>query len=73
MSVLGPDDVGLYVSAGGFTREATDEARMQESRKITLINLEKFFDLWIEHYDELSEDARRKLPLKPIYFLAPAE
>lgn len=73
MSVLGPDDVGLYVSAGGFTRDAMDEARMQERRKITLIDLERFFDLWVEHSDKLSEDARRRFPLKPIYFLAPEE
>jgi restriction system protein len=46
---------------------------MQERRKITLIDLEKLFDLWVEHYSELSEDARRKFPLKPIYFLAPEE
>jgi restriction system protein len=73
MSVLGPDDLGLYVSAGGFTRDAMDEARMQERRKITLIDLEKFFDLWVEHYEKLSEDARRRFPLKPIYLLAPEE
>lgn len=73
MSVLGDDDVGIFVSAGGFTKDAVDEARMQEKRKITLINLEKFFDLWVEHYKGLSEEARRRLPLKPIYFLAPEE
>jgi restriction system protein len=73
MSVLGPDDLGLFVSVGGFTRDAMDEARMQERRKITLIDLEKFFDLWVEHYDKLSEDARRRFPLKPIYFLAPEQ
>ena len=73
MSVLGDDDVGIFVSAGGFTKDAEDEARMQERRKITLIDLEKLFDLWVEHYIELSEEARRRLPLKPIYFLAPEE
>jgi len=71
MSVLGDDDVGIFVSAGGFTKDAEDEARMQERRKITLISLERLFDLWVEHYDRLTEDARRRLPLKPIYFLAP--
>lgn len=71
MSVLGDDDVGIFVSAGGFTRDAEDEARMQERRKITLIDLPRMFDLWIEHYDKLTEEARRRLPLKPIYFLAP--
>jgi restriction system protein len=73
MSVLGDDDVGIFVSAGGFTKDAEDEARMQERRKITLINLEKLFDLWVEHYEKLSEEARRHLSLKPIHFLAPEE
>jgi restriction system protein len=73
MSVLGDDDVGIFVSAGGFTKDAADEARMQERRKITLIDLEKLFDLWVEHYAKLTEDARRRFPLKPIYFLAPEE
>lgn len=73
MSVLGPEDVGLYVSAGGFTRDAMDEARMQECRKITLIDLERFFDLWVEHYDKLGEEAQRRFPLKSIFFLAPEE
>jgi restriction system protein len=46
---------------------------MQERRKITLLNLQEVFDLWVVHYDKLSQDARRRLPLKPIYFLAPEE
>lgn len=73
LSVLGEDDLGLFVSAGGFTKDAHDEARMQERRKITLIDLEKFFDLWVEHYDKLTEEARRRFPLKPISFLSPEE
>ncbi len=72
MSVLSDDDVGVFVSAGGFTRDAQDEARMQERRKITLIDLQKF-DLRVEHYGHLSEDARRRLPHKPKNFLAPED
>jgi restriction system protein len=73
LSVLGDDDVGIFVSAGGFTKDAEDEARTQERRKITLIDLEDLFDLWVKHYEDLTEDARRRLPLKPIHFLAPME
>lgn len=73
LSVLGTDDVGIFVSTGGFTSDSMDEARSQERRKVTLLDLQAIFDLWIEHYDELSQDARRRLPLKPIYFLAPDE
>jgi restriction system protein len=73
MSVLGTDDVGIFVSSGGFSRDAFDEARTQESRKVTLLDLEKFFDLWVQYYEKLPQEARQKLPLKPIYFLAPEE
>ena len=73
LSVLGADDVGLFVSAGGFTNDAKDEARSQERRKVTLLDLEAFFDLWVKHYDKLSQDARQRLPLRPIYFLSPEE
>jgi restriction system protein len=73
LSVLGNDDVGIFVSSGGFTKDTMEEARAQESRKVTLLNLETFFDLWVQYYEKLSQDARQKLPLKPIYFLAPEE
>jgi len=73
LSVLGTDDVGIFVSTGGFTTDAMEEARSQERRKVTLLDLQAVFDLWIEHYDKLSQDARQRLPLKPIYFLAPED
>jgi len=69
LSVLGDDDRGLYVAIGGFTNDAQAKARAQEKRRITLIDLEKLFDLWIEHYEKVDEESRRLLPLKPIYFL----
>ena len=71
MAVLGDDDVGLFVSTGGFTRDAEFEARTQEKRRITLISLDKLFDLWVEHYEKLTDQARRRLPLRPIRFLSP--
>lgn len=72
MALLGEDDVGLFVTTSGFTKDARDEARMQEKRKVTLVDLERLFDLWVEYYPRLDDNARRKLPLEPIYFLAPA-
>lgn len=71
MAMLGTDDVGLFVSLGGFTKDAQDEARLQPTRKVTLINIERFYDLWVEHYPKLPDEDRRRLPLQPIYFLAP--
>ena len=71
MALLGNDDVGIFVNAGGFTKDAEDEARTQASRRVTLLDLEKLVDLWKEHYRKIDEKDRRRLPLEPIYFLAP--
>jgi restriction system protein len=71
LALIEAGDVGLYVSTGGFTRDAEETARRQTGRKITLIDLERLVDLWIEAYAKLDEKARRRLPLSPIYFLTP--
>ncbi len=71
MAVLGNDDVGLFVSLGGFTKNAQEEARQQSTRKVTLIDLERFYDLWVEQYPDMPDEDRRRLPLQPVYFLAP--
>jgi restriction system protein len=73
MAVLGDGDVGLFVCTGGFTKDAQDEARNQERRRLMLIDLRRFFDLWVEHYMNIPEDYRRLLPLKAVHFLAPIE
>jgi restriction system protein len=70
MAVLSNQDVGIFVSSGGFTSDAKIEARNQETRRITLIDLPELFDLWVKYYSDLDEDDKRRLPLKPIYFLA---
>src|SRR4051794_24294678 len=65
MAVLGDQDVGIYISAGGFTSEAQREARGQERRTLTLIDLDRLIRLWIEHYDRMDEADRLRLPFKP--------
>jgi restriction system protein len=73
MAILGEQDVGIFVSTGGFTSDAESEARTKETRKLTLVNLEKLVELWIEHYDKVAESEKLLLPLKPVYYLAPSE
>jgi restriction system protein len=73
MAVLGDQDVGIFVSTGGFTSEAESEARTQERRTVTLVNLERLFDLWVQHYEKIAESEKRLLPLRPVYYLAPNE
>lgn len=73
MAILGDSDVGLFVCTGGFTRDAEDEARRQEKRRIMLVDLKRLFDLWTEHYDRIPEVQRRLLPLRAVHYLAPDE
>lgn len=73
LAVLGAHDVGLFISAGGFTSDADREVRSQENRRITLIDLEKLFELWVDHYDLIDETDKGLLPLRPVFFLAPRD
>jgi len=69
LSALGSNDFGLLVSSGGFTREVRLEVEKETFQKLTLWDLEIFFDLWIRYYDDLSQEARNRLPLKAINFI----
>ena len=71
MAVLSEGDVGLFVTTGAFTKDAESEARNQESRRVTLIDIRRLVDLWLQFYEHLDEGAKRRFPLKPIHFLAP--
>jgi restriction system protein len=53
LAVVDVGDIGLYVSVGGFTKDAEEAARKQTSRKVTLINAERPVDLWMKVYDKL--------------------
>lgn len=71
LAVLGDGEFGLYVATTSFTKAADDAARVEQRRQVTLINVDRFIDLWVEHYPKLDDAARRRFPLQPIYFLAP--
>jgi restriction system protein len=71
LALLGDGDSGLFISTGGFTRNAEDEARRQENRRMLLIDAKRLVDLWIQYYDRIPEVPRMLLPLKPVYFLIP--
>lgn len=63
-------EAGLYVSLAGYTRDA-EALALKDRRKITLISLQGLVEFWVEHRDKLTEEAHRRLPLTPIYFLTP--
>lgn len=72
MAVITGNDVGIFVNTGGFTSNAGREARRQRST-VTLLDLTRVVELWIEHYDRIDEADRTRLLLKPVYYLSPTE
>ncbi|MEZ5406488.1 MAG: restriction endonuclease [Acidimicrobiales bacterium] len=73
LAVLGSQDVGLYVALAGFSPDADAEARTQETRRLMLLDAQRLVTLWIEHYGQLAEQDKQRLPLRPVYFLAPGD
>jgi restriction system protein len=61
-------DVGIFISSGGFTPDATKEARGALVH-IELIDLSRLLDLWQQFYPKLLDEDRSLLPLRSIYFL----
>lgn len=58
---------GLYVSTGGFTREAHYEAE-RAAVPVTLIDLDDLAELVTDHYEAFDLDARALLPLVRMYW-----
>jgi restriction system protein len=70
LSVLGQRDVGIFVSTGGFTKDAEELVRTHETRRLTLVDVEELLDLWSSNYLKIDETKRRLLPLKAVYYLS---
>ncbi|MBF0169327.1 MAG: Mrr restriction system protein [Alphaproteobacteria bacterium] len=63
-------EIGLFVSTGGFSPDARREAR-SGTVHIETIDLDRFLELWEEHYDKMNEEDRSLLRLRKVAFLAP--
>ena len=63
------DDIGLYICLGGFSQDAEKEARTHASKRLTLIDGKKLYDLWIEHYEKLPQTSRALFPIRAVYYL----
>jgi restriction system protein len=67
---LGSEELGLFVSTGNFTKDAEAKVRNDKQHRVTLIGLDAFVRLWVQHYEKLDQTVKRRLPLQPVYFLA---
>ncbi len=61
------DDKGLYVSTGGFTKDAYYEAE-RANIPVTLMNIDDLVEALTEHYESLDVETKQLLPLKRIYW-----
>ena len=62
-------DKGLYVSTGGFTRDARYEAERGRI-PVTLMDLDDLVRSLLEHYEKLDVEMQRLVPLRKIYWPA---
>jgi restriction system protein len=68
--IRGDREIGLFVSSGGFTKQALREAG-NGAVHIELVDLNRFLELWLQHYNKIPEAKRSRLRLEPVHFLAP--
>jgi len=58
---------GIFVSTGGFTREAKYEAERSHV-PLTIIDLDELVNLIIQYYDHFDSETRALIPLTKIYW-----
>lgn len=61
------DDKGLYVSTGGFSKDARYEAD-RASIPLTLMDLDDLVEAILDHYEQMDPDAKQLLPLRKVYW-----
>ena len=66
VATIRPGENGLFISTGGFTREAEEECR-RARHPIKTMDRDAFVDLLIEHYDNLEPEFQALIPLRKVY------
>lgn len=61
------DDKGLYVSTGGFSKDARYEAD-RASIPLTLMDLDDLVEAILDHYEQMDLDAKQLVPLRKVYW-----
>ena len=68
-TLVSAGDYGLFVATGGFTSDVMEQIGTGVFKKITLVDMEGLYSLWVKFYNELGEEAKNRFPLKSVYFL----
>jgi len=63
--VLGQSERGIFVSLGGFTKDALSEPA---AARIVLVDAERLQALLVAYYDRLDQDSKSLVPMRRLYF-----
>jgi len=66
LGALRSGDSGLYVSTGGFTRDAEQEVG-RSREPVKLLDRDGFISLLLEHYETLDPEYKAKVPLRKVW------
>lgn len=64
---LRPGEKGIYVSTGGFTKDAKYEADRSD-KPLTIVDSDRLVTLIIDYYDKFDVETRLLVPLKKLYW-----
>jgi restriction system protein len=64
---VSPGERGMFVSTGGFTREAEGHPA---ARAIARVDGQRLRELFVDFYDQLDSDTKALVPLRRLYFPA---
>lgn len=70
IGALRPGDRGIFLSTGGFTREARYEAE-RANIPVTLVDIDNLAELIVDYYEDFDLEGKALIPLVRIYW--PAE
>ena len=66
---LRPNDRGLFVSTGGFSKESRYEAERSQV-PVTLLDITELTNLLVDNYDNVDTETKRLIPLRKFYWPA---
>ena len=65
VGTLSNEEKGLFVSTGGFSKDARTEA--EKGSRVTLVDSDDLVDLITEYYDKIDSDYKSLLPLRKVW------
>lgn len=65
---LNPGEKGILISLGGFFKDAHHTE--QNDANLILIDVDRFVELFLQSYVDLSPEIRHRYPLQTVYMVA---